>query len=531
MNVHRKCTAKHTTILCGYLTNAPMEAGAAILTTVLAVFAAAAMAYAVRAQGALPKDMAAPVLNVTSFSAFWPSFSTTAAAAPLIPPVLWRTGPHDVEQLPDEALRAMASFSTFAPHLRQVYCTDKEGRDYIRAAHPEWLEAYDCLVAGAFRSDLWRLVVLYDFGGVYCDMGFVAEAPLRLLADPDAAGLVVAIDDPHKNKRRWLHQAFLACRPHHPAIKAMLDHVLDNITRRSPGVMSLDITGPVAVGRAFCAHYGIPPTANLVPGKWAMGSPADAVVLGLHHGAMIETAQGQPVIRRKFPNYTKVMYQSRSTLRYDQLYNMGVVYKALPALVAPGRFPDAMTLWRSGAVAVLALPETTRDALATANVLMPLWRHVYEMGDGLEAVLPHLAASGGLYVDATFSLLTSLRRYWSSDAIVLVVDKKTSAVVPTCFGGPAEHPVLRALCRERGTGPIGAVVQQIMGVSALQAAVPGVRVWFLDRQRGVIVDGASGTPLLSIVPPQPLDKMDAVRTLVVRPRRYEDAESLFCAST
>lgn len=136
-------------------------------------------------------------------------------------------------------------------------------------------------------------------------------------------------------------------------------------------------------------------------------------------------------------------------------------------------------------------------------------------------------------MDATFSLLTSLQPYVPSDAIVLVVDKKTSTVVPSCLGGPAGHPLLRALY-QRGTAQIGAVVQEVLGVTAndlMQAAVQGVRVWFLDTEHSVIVDGASGTPLLSTIPPQSLDKVDAVHTLVVPPRHYDGAEPLFCAAT
>lgn len=514
-----------------------MQAAAVVMTTVLAVFAAAAMSYAIVAHGALPRKVPAPVLlQVTPFSSFLASPDVSdrlsADTVPLIPAILWRTGPHAINDLPNEALRAMASFTTHASHLQQVYCTDADCRQYIYKAHPEWLEAYDCLVPGAFRSDLWRLVILYDFGGVYCDMGFVAEAPLQLLADPDAAGLVVVIDRLFLNgKRRWLHQAFLACRPRHPAIKAMLDHVLDNIRRRNAGAVSLDITGPVAVGRAFCAYYDIPPSVSLVPGNWLLGAPADNVTLGLMRDGMIDSAHGQPVIRRKFPHYDKVMYRSRFTLRYGELYALGIVFKALPVVMEPGRFPDATTLWRFGTVPVPELPEATRDALASATVLMPLWRHVYAVGDGLEAVLPHLAASGGLYVDATFSVLTNLQRYLSSRGVVLVVDKKTSSVVTTCFGGTAEHPLLRELC-QHGAAQISAVVQQVLGMSASDLALAamkpraGVRVWFFDSRRGVIVDGASGTPLLSTMPPQALDKVDAEHTLVAHPRHFDSIESL-----
>ncbi|MFV9958384.1 MAG: glycosyltransferase [Francisella endosymbiont of Hyalomma scupense] len=43
---------------------------------------------------------------------------------------------------------------------------------YIGENHPEALESYQKLTVGAAKADLWRLIAIYKYGGIYwlpCD--------------------------------------------------------------------------------------------------------------------------------------------------------------------------------------------------------------------------------------------------------------------------------------------------------------------------------------------------------------------------
>lgn len=485
--------------------------GVAVVVVLLALvcFSVVAATYAVRSYHCVPRPPWTVVpVPVTTFDDFVRRGGAPPATT-IIPPTLWRTGPHALSKLSTASLRAMATFQRYAPHLEQVYCTDADCRAYIMDRHREWLPAYDTLVPGAFRADLWRLVILYDFGGVYCDMGFVALAPLTDLVDITACGLAITMDKPMAAVVRCaVFQGFLAARPGHPVIKAMLDVVLDNIAIRYRGLAAIDVTGPVAVGRAFWKFFGIPQSQWINVGRWLTGpSPADTIVIGQHHETTISDYTGRTVIRCKFFNYRNAMYRSNQTLRYDRLHAMDAVFKVLPVLTPPTTFPDARTIWRVGPARDFdTLPEAVRDAASSVSVLAPAWRQTYITGSsGLQDALPRMVRSGGLYLDPVFSLLQPLDNYLTlveGDAsAVVVVDAVDGTFVPGCCGGVAGHAVLRALAA---------------GEPALPAAQhSGAVVWVLRRNKGVI-ETDHGKAVIYTKPLLAQSKASASRTVNAR---------------
>ena len=58
---------------------------------------------------------------------------------------------------------------------------DQECRDFL-VAHfePDVVAAYDRLIPGAFRADLWRYCVLWVYGGVYLDIKYECVGDFRL---------------------------------------------------------------------------------------------------------------------------------------------------------------------------------------------------------------------------------------------------------------------------------------------------------------------------------------------------------------
>lgn len=70
---------------------------------------------------------------------------------------------------------------------------DEEGMDAYMAAHWGDHPIHAIFKAGRFgplRTDIWRYCVLFDRGGVYCDIGKAAAVPLRELIPADADGVV-----------------------------------------------------------------------------------------------------------------------------------------------------------------------------------------------------------------------------------------------------------------------------------------------------------------------------------------------------
>lgn len=136
------------------------------------------------------------------------------------------------------------------PDYDYRYHTGEDCRDLIaKEFSSEVLAAYDTLYAGAFKADLWRLCVLYKYGGVYGDIKLFPAKPLYKIIDPNA-DLVLVTDLPNKLSKIGIYNAFMAATPGNPFIKRMIDVTVENIRQRRM-THFLDITGPIAIGREF----------------------------------------------------------------------------------------------------------------------------------------------------------------------------------------------------------------------------------------------------------------------------------------
>jgi mannosyltransferase OCH1-like enzyme len=75
------------------------------------------------------------------------------------------------------------------------FYTDVESASFLDTHFPkEVREAYDTLLPGAFKADLFRYCVLLIYGGVYADVDIMLESFLDVSVGPDV-GFMVPIDE------------------------------------------------------------------------------------------------------------------------------------------------------------------------------------------------------------------------------------------------------------------------------------------------------------------------------------------------
>jgi hypothetical protein len=98
---------------------------------------------------------------------------------------------------------------------------------------PEVREAYDSILPGAFKADLFRYCVLLIMGGIYSDMDVMLESNLDAAVPPDV-GFMVPVDAPgtRPDKRMCLWNGFIASAPAHPYLVRVIEHVVNNIRNR-----------------------------------------------------------------------------------------------------------------------------------------------------------------------------------------------------------------------------------------------------------------------------------------------------------
>jgi mannosyltransferase OCH1-like enzyme len=62
------------------------------------------------------------------------------------------------------------------PEFEYHFYDDNQCREYIKDNfNKDVLHAFDKLIPGAFKADLWRYCILYKKGGIYLDIKYQCE--------------------------------------------------------------------------------------------------------------------------------------------------------------------------------------------------------------------------------------------------------------------------------------------------------------------------------------------------------------------
>jgi hypothetical protein len=263
-------------------------------------------------------------------------------APPTIPLVVHQTGPYpSLAEVPPALQKALDTWVQRGPRgVRTQWFGDAAADAYVQTHFPEYGDDYRALRPGAFKADLWRMLILLREGGIYVDCG------VHVVAGPEAAGRMwgqlVGADclfvDDHNVLPGSVWQGVIAARPGHPLIRAIVDTIVGNIRARMYGSNYLDITGPRAVGRAISARLGPALNARMRvtgrlakpvwrPGVYATSDPdlGTLVVLKYRSRRVWGTA-GEHLLDTKVPAYYRTVYGKRQTPHYRELWRRRQVY-------------------------------------------------------------------------------------------------------------------------------------------------------------------------------------------------------------
>lgn len=96
----------------------------------------------------------------------------------MIPKIIWQTHNYLYEELPDHVRRCMKTWTNLNPDWEHRYVNHIERESFVKSRSKELYELY-LVSRPAAQSDIWRLLALYEFGGVYCDMDSICLKPLN----------------------------------------------------------------------------------------------------------------------------------------------------------------------------------------------------------------------------------------------------------------------------------------------------------------------------------------------------------------
>jgi len=155
------------------------------------------------------------------------------------------------KHLPPFMAQCVASLKRDNPEFTHYLFDDKDCRKYIYNNFNEnVLNAFDSLIPGAYKADLWRYCVLYKEGGIYLDIKYKCVDGFKLIELTDDEYFVK--DRPrYINGRKGIYNGILACKAGNQILKKSIDVIVENVKNKYYGNNSCAPTGPTMIVRLF----------------------------------------------------------------------------------------------------------------------------------------------------------------------------------------------------------------------------------------------------------------------------------------
>jgi mannosyltransferase OCH1-like enzyme len=151
----------------------------------------------------------------------------------------WKT-----KDLPAKMRERVESLKSRHPRFEHYLYNDNDCREFIQSHfRSEVLEAYDKLIPGAYKADLWRLCVLFIHGGIYLDIKLNCTNGFHLIELTETEHYV--IDRPPNS----IYNGLLCCRQGNPFLFMAIHKIVQNVKNRYYGNTPLYPTGPNMLGK------------------------------------------------------------------------------------------------------------------------------------------------------------------------------------------------------------------------------------------------------------------------------------------
>jgi mannosyltransferase OCH1-like enzyme len=156
----------------------------------------------------------------------------------VIPKTIIQTG--KTTKLSNACFNAIQTFIDLNPEYDYKFFDDNDCIEFIKINfNNDVVNAYNKLIPGAYKADLFRYCVLYITGGCYFDIKQILRVPLREIIDPNED--IILTQDAHKT---GYYNAIILSKPKHPLMLKLINQVVKNVFNNYYGTCPLCPTGP-----------------------------------------------------------------------------------------------------------------------------------------------------------------------------------------------------------------------------------------------------------------------------------------------
>jgi len=154
------------------------------------------------------------------------------------------------KDLPENMKKCVQLLKIQNPEFEHFLFDDNDCREFIEKNFSnDVLFAFDSLIPGAYKSDLWRYCVLYIHGGIYLDIKYHCFNGFKLIYLTDKEYF---IKDRPEN---CIYNALMITFPKNEIMLKCIDQIIENVKTKNYGRGCLYPTGPGLLGSFLINEY------------------------------------------------------------------------------------------------------------------------------------------------------------------------------------------------------------------------------------------------------------------------------------
>jgi mannosyltransferase OCH1-like enzyme len=163
---------------------------------------------------------------------------------PVIPLNIYQTW--HTKKIPQKMFETINLIKILNPRFNYHLFDDNDCREFIRHNFPPIVvNAFDSLIPGAYKADLWRYCVLYKNGGIYLDIKYRPLNNFRFITMTEKEHFVLDAD------KNGVYNALMVCKPGNNILLKAINKIIENVKNKFYGNHFLEPTGPLLLSSFF----------------------------------------------------------------------------------------------------------------------------------------------------------------------------------------------------------------------------------------------------------------------------------------
>ena len=141
--------------------------------------------------------------------------------------------------LPPKMYKSIQQIKNTNPGFKYYLYDDNDCREFIeKNFNDDVLNAYDRLIPGAYKADLWRYCILYKLGGIYLDIKYIPVNNFKFI------NLLETEHWTLDNDKIGIYNALMVCNPNNELLLNAINQIVVNVKTKFYGHCFLEPTGP-----------------------------------------------------------------------------------------------------------------------------------------------------------------------------------------------------------------------------------------------------------------------------------------------